>query len=66
MKTSVPQYITDETKFVRESLLTIDDIIHDMNSGKLTDDTISKLRVLQSGFVAFGAFHELAESEWSS
>ena len=66
--TSVTQYITGETKFVRESLLKTDDIVGDIESGKETDGTsiIGKLLGLKSDFVNFGALHDQADREWSS
>ncbi|KFY32148.1 hypothetical protein V493_00465 [Pseudogymnoascus sp. VKM F-4281 (FW-2241)] len=64
-KMTSPQYVTGETKFVRESLLEIDDIIGDIKSGKPTEVTISKLLGLKFGFVDFGALHVQADTEWS-
>ena len=65
-KMTSPQYVTGETKFVRESLLEIDGIIGDIKSGKPTEVTISKLLGLKLGFVDFGALHVQADTEWSS
>ncbi|KFY32170.1 hypothetical protein V493_00445 [Pseudogymnoascus sp. VKM F-4281 (FW-2241)] len=65
-KMTSPQYVTGETRFVRESLLKIDDIIGDIESGKPTEVTISKLQGLKFGFDDFGALHVQADTEWSS
>jgi hypothetical protein len=61
-----PQYVTGETKFVRESLWEIDGIIGDLKSGKPIEVTISKLLGLKLGFVDFGALHAQADTEWTS
>ncbi|KAL5345183.1 hypothetical protein ACLOAV_009552 [Pseudogymnoascus australis] len=49
-KMTSSQYVTGETKFVRESLLEIDDIIGDLILGKPTEVTIGRLQGLKLGF----------------
>ncbi|KFY17989.1 hypothetical protein V492_00239 [Pseudogymnoascus sp. VKM F-4246] len=65
---TVTQYITGETRFVRDSLSKIDDLIWDIESGKETDGTsiIGTLLGLKSDLVRFGALHDQADREWSS
>lgn len=65
-RTSVREYVTAETKFVDGGPSEIDEIIGAVNSGELRAIIIRKLEGLKSGFVAFGAFHNRADREWSS
>ncbi|KFY94564.1 hypothetical protein V500_03148, partial [Pseudogymnoascus sp. VKM F-4518 (FW-2643)] len=65
-RTSVREYVTAETKFVDVGPSEIDEIIGAVNSGEPSAIIIRKLEGLKSGFVAFGAFHNRADREWSS
>ncbi|KFX92467.1 hypothetical protein V490_05374, partial [Pseudogymnoascus sp. VKM F-3557] len=63
---SVREYVTAETKFVDKGPSEIDEIIGAVNSGEPPAIIIRKLKGLKSGFVAFRAFHNRADREWSS
>ncbi|OBT40489.1 hypothetical protein VE00_07883 [Pseudogymnoascus sp. WSF 3629] len=66
LQISIREYVTAETKFVDEGPSEIDKIIGAINSGESPAIIIRKLKGLKSGFVAFGAFHDRADREWSS